>query len=226
MLCRCPIHSDGGRTEVVCRAQGLFEGTFDSQLGVGGCGLDCTSAADVSALQTMFRALKVQHLCIDVETGLAVGSEEATCGNSCTGQYTDDTGNSASCDDAFDAAANTMVSSCPHGCTFKRNEWRKATDSFGRNGDTDPGCMLPFSFLTHEGTETASCPIGYDVDSQDPSNCVWDGEFCAVHTITGNGDGTFTHDYSLPAGKACQSCWNGYTSDGQYVCPCSLSCVV
>ena len=159
-------------------------------------------------------------------TGVATGDAEGACGNTCTGSYTDSGGNAADCATAFGGAANTLISSCPHGCTYKRHEWRTAASSFGRNGDADPGCMLPFSFLTDAATEKATCPIGYDVDPLDASNCIWDGEFCAVHTITDNGDGTYTHDYSLPTGKVCKSCWNGYTSDGQYVCPCSLSCVL
>lgn len=209
---------------MLCAQQALFEGTFDSQLGTQGCGLDCTSAADVASVQSLFRSLKVGHECVDVETGAVSGTVENTCGNTCTGDYTDASGNSASCAAAFDSGSNTLVSSCPHGCTFKRNEWRRAAGAFGRNGDTDPGCMLPFSFLTHDGTEKSSCPIGYDDDGN--GNCVWDGEFCAVHTITNNQDGTYAHDYSLPTGKVCKSCWNGYTSDGKYVCPCSLACVL
>ena len=39
--------------------QALFEGTYDSQLSRVGCGLDCRSADDVAALQTVFRSLKV-----------------------------------------------------------------------------------------------------------------------------------------------------------------------
>ena len=39
--------------------QALFEGTYDSQLSRVGCGLDCRSADDVAALQTVFRSIKV-----------------------------------------------------------------------------------------------------------------------------------------------------------------------
>ena len=209
-------HADG------CCAQALFEGTHDSQLGPTGCGLDCTSADDVAAVQSLFRSLKVGHECVNVADGHVVDVDEAARGDTCTGDYEDESGNTASCETAFANAPNTMISSCPHGCTYKRTVWKQAAKSFGRNGDADPGCMLPFAFLTSVA-EKSSCPIGYDLDN---GNCVWDGEFCAEHTITNNGDGTYTHDYSLPTGKVCQSCWNGYTSDGQYVCPCSLSCTL
>lgn len=206
--------------------QALFEGTFDSQLGLQGCGLDCTAADDVAAIQTLFRGLEVGYRCVNVETGAfsADLTTESTCGNTCAGTYSDGASTGLSCATAFADAANEMGSSCPAECTFTRHEWRKDQFSFGREGDADPGCMLPFSFVSADTTEKSTCPIGYD--KQSDGSCTWDNSYCAVHTISGDANAGFTHSYALPTGKECKSCWNGYTSDGKYVCPCSLACVL
>ena len=242
----------------------LFEGTFDAALGSVGCGLDCNLAADVTALQTMLRAIVPEYECADA-AGTSVAGAEAACANTCSGTHTtaaqaaaqaacvaignagtaagDDcvadstctwdgasstcsaTTPTTDCATTFGAAANTYGTSCPPGCTYSVNTWGKKANTYGREGDNDPGCMLPHSFLTNPTTEAALCPIGFDYDTS-TTNCAWDGSFCAVHTIGAVADGTFTHSFDLPAGKTCQSCHTGYTSDGQYVCPCSLSCAV
>lgn len=220
------VFTDANRPTSCADIGTLFEGTFDSAVGNLGCGLDCNLAADVTAVQSMLRALVPGYACHDAAGNALPNTDESACANTCTGSHDvgADPAVETDCATTFGSAANTYGTSCPAGCTYSVNTWHKVAGAYGREGDSDPGCMLPFSFVAAESTEAATCALGWNYDTSS-STCVWDGSFCAVHTIA-EAAGVFTHSYDLPAGKTCQSCHTGYTSDGQYVCPCSLSCVL